>query len=352
MVLADYGAHVLRIERPGGGTALLPPEHEVTDRGRATVTLDLRDGEDHARALALVGRADVLVEGFRPGVMERLGLGPEVCMDRNPRLVYARMTGWGQTGPLADRAGHDLTYLAISGALAQFGAAGGPPAIPLNLVADYGGGGMVLVAGVLAALLERGRSGRGQVVDVAMVDGVSHLLAQTWGLRNAGLWRDERGSNLLDGGAPFYDSYRCADGGYVALAAIEPQFYATFLDGIADLADTSAWPGQMDRDRWPELKAHIAAVFLQRGRDDWAGRFAGTDACVAPVLSLDEAVAHPHQQHRASHREWRAGGRHPAAAPRFSRTAAVAADDVADAAVAAAVRTAWDLPSEEPVATT
>ena len=348
MVLADYGAHVLRIERPGGGTALLPPEHEVTDRGRATVTLDLRDGEDHARALALVGRADVLVEGFRPGVMERLGLGPEVCMDRNPRLVYARMTGWGQTGPLADRAGHDLTYLAISGALAQFGAAGGPPAIPLNLVADYGGGGMVLVAGVLAALLERGRSGRGQVVDVAMVDGVSLLLAQTWGLRNAGLWRDERGSNLLDGGAPFYDTYRCADGGYVALAAIEPQFYATFLDGIADLADTSAWPGQMDRDRWPELKAHIAAVFLQRGRDDWAGRFAGTDACVAPVLSLDEAVAHPHQQHRASHREWRAGGRHPAAAPRFSRTAAVAADDVADAA---AVRTAWDLPSEEPVDT-
>jgi alpha-methylacyl-CoA racemase len=351
MVLADYGAHVLRIERPGGGTALLPPEHEVTDRGRATVTLDLRDGEDHARALALVGRADVLVEGFRPGVMERLGLGPEVCMDRNPRLVYARMTGWGQTGPLADRAGHDLTYLAISGALSQFGAAGGPPAIPLNLVADYGGGGMVLVAGVLAALLERGRSGRGQVVDVAMVDGVSLLLAQTWGLRNAGLWRDRRGSNLLDGGAPFYDTYRCADGGYVALAAIEPQFYATFLDGIADLADTSAWPGQMDRDRWPELKAHIAAVFLKRGRDDWAGRFAGTDACVAPVLSLDEAVAHPHQQHRASHREWRAGGRHPAAAPRFSRTAAVAADDIADAAVAAAVRTAWDLPSEEPVDT-
>lgn len=345
MVLADYGAQVLRIERPGGGTALLPPEHEVTDRGRATVTLDLREAEDHARALALVGRADVLVEGFRPGVMERLGLGPEVCTERNPRLVYARMTGWGQTGPLADRAGHDLTYLAISGALSQFGAAGGPPAIPLNLVADYGGGGMVLVAGVLAALLERGRSGRGQVVDVAMVDGVSLLLAQTWGLRNAGLWRDERGSNLLDGGAPFYDTYRCADGGHVALAAIEPQFYATFLDGIADLADTSAWPDQMDRDRWPELKARIEAVFLQRGRDDWSARFIDTDACVAPVLSLDEAVAHPHLQHRASHREWRAGGRHPAAAPRFSRTAAVGADGVADDAVIAAVRAAWDLPS-------
>jgi alpha-methylacyl-CoA racemase len=343
MVLADHGAHVLRVERPGGGTALLPSEHEVTNRGRATITLDLRSPEGHARALELAARADVLVEGFRPGVMERLGLGPELCLDRNPGLVYARMTGWGQTGPLADRAGHDLTYLAISGALSQFGPADRPPAVPLNLVADYGGGGMLLVVGVLTALLERARSGLGQVVDVAMVDGVSLLLAQTWGLCNAGLWREERSANLLDGGAPFYDTYLCADGGYVALAAIEPQFYAAFLEGVADVVDTSAWPDQMDRDLWPELKASIAAVFRQRDRDDWAARFAHSDACVAPVLTLAEAVRHPHMQHRASHRVWRAGGYHPVAAPRFSRSATVVPDGVDDTDVAAAVLTAWEL---------
>lgn len=340
MVLADLGAHVLRVQRPGGGTALMPPEHEVTNRGRATITLDLRDPAGLARALDLVEQADVLVEGFRPGVAERLGVGPQACAERNPRLVYARMTGWGQTGPLADRAGHDLTYLAISGALSLIGPPDARPAIPLNLVADYGGGGMLLVAAVLAALLERGRSDRGQVVDVAMIDGVSLLLAQTWSFRNAGLHRDERGANLLDGGAPFYDTYLCADGGYVALAALEPQFYAAFLDIIADTADTSTWPDRDDRARWPQLRACIAEAFLQRPRDAWAARFAGTDACVAPVLGLDEAVAHPHLIDRGSHRDWAAGGRHPAAAPRFSRSVVRAADSTDDDTD---VRRAWRL---------
>jgi alpha-methylacyl-CoA racemase len=340
MLLADLGAHVLRVDRPGGGTALLPAEHEVTNRGRASVTIDLRAEEGTARVLELVERADVLVEPFRPGVAERLGVGPDVCTQRNPGLVYARMTGWGQTGPLADRAGHDLTYLAISGALSLIGPRGGRPAIPLNLVADYGGGGMLLVAGVLAALLERGRSARGQVLDVAMVDGVSLLLAQTWSFRNAGLHTDARGTNLLDGGAPFYDTYMCADGGHVALAALEPQFYGAFVDGVADVADTSTWPDRDDPSQWPRLRACIAAVFLQHPRDVWAARFAGTDACVAPVLSLDEAVAHPQLRQRASHVPWAAGGRQPAAAPRFSRTPPAAADGVDDDPQ---VRAAWGL---------
>ena len=340
MLLADLGAHVLRIERPGGGTALMSPEHEVSNRGRASLTVDLRDPAGLARALDLVERADVLVEGFRPGVTERLGIGPDASAQRNPRLVYARMTGWGQTGPLADRAGHDLTYLAISGALSLIGPAGDRPAIPLNLVADYGGGGMLLVAGLLAALVERQRSGRGQVIDAAMVDGVSLLLAQTWSFRNAGLHRDERGANLLDGGAPFYDTYLCADGGYVALAALEPQFYAAFLDGVADVADTATWPDRDDRAMWPQLRACIAAAFLRRPRDAWAARYADTNACVAPVLHLDEAVAHPHLVHRRTHREWNAGGRHPAAAPRFSRSAARAADGAHDDA---GVLRAWGL---------
>lgn len=338
MVLADLGALVLRVQRPAGGTALLPPEHEVTDRGRATLTLDLHDEGQRTAALDLVERADVLVEGFRPGVAERLGVGPDICAARNPRLVYARMTGWGQHGPLASRAGHDLTYLAICGALSLFGPPDRPPAMPLNLLADYGGGGMLLVTGVLAALLERERSGRGQVLDVAMIDGVSLLLAQTWGFRNAGLWRDGRGANLLDGGAPFYATYLCADGGYIALAALEPQFYAAFLDGVADVADTSMWPERADRARWPELRARIASTFLRRPRDEWAARFAHLDACVAPVLSLDEAVAHPHMQHRGSHVRWAAGGWQPAAAPRFSRSTGSAAVSTDDGRVAATRR--------------
>jgi alpha-methylacyl-CoA racemase len=345
MLLADMGADVIRIDRAGavqGGDPERPPA-DLLARGRRSVGVDLKKPEGVEVVLSLVERADALFEGFRPGVAERLGIGPDDCAPRNPALVYARMTGWGQDGPLADRAGHDLTYLAISGALSLMGPADGPPAIPLNVVADYGGGGMLLVTGILAALLERGRSGRGQVVDAAMLDGVSLLLAQTWSFRNAGLWADRRGANLLDGGAPFYDVYLCADGGYVALAPLEPKFWDAFLDGIAVVADTSTWPDRDDRARWPALRAAIAAAFLQRPRDAWAAHFAGTDACVAPVLHLDEAVEHPHLRHRDSHRTWRAGGRHPAAAPRFSRTPGAATDAVDDPTVASAALRAFGL---------
>jgi alpha-methylacyl-CoA racemase len=278
----------------------------------------------------MVASADVLVEAFRPGVMERLGLGPDDCATVNPQLLYARMTGWGQSGPLAHQAGHDINYLALSGALALIGPPDRKPAVPLNLVADFGGGGMLLVAGILAGLLERERSGRGQIIDAAMTDGVGLLLAMTWSMRNAGAWSDQRGSNLLDGGAPFYDTYLCADGQYVALGALEPAFYAAFLAGIGDVADTRDWPDQYDRARWPQLRANISAAFLARTREQWAERFAGSDACVTPVLALAEAAAHPHQQARAAYLDHPAGGRQPDAAPRFSRTPGRAADQPVD----------------------
>jgi alpha-methylacyl-CoA racemase len=326
MVLADLGCDVVRVERPGRGARHVPPEHEILHRGRPGVALDLRSPAGHATACRLVERADVLVEGFRPGVMERLGLGPDDCAARNDRLLYARMTGWGQQGPLAQRAGHDINYLALSGALSLIGPADRKPTVPVNLIADFGGGGMLLVAGVLAGLLERERSGRGQVIDVAMIDGVGLLLAMAWSLRNGGAWTDERGVNLLDGGAPFYDTYLCADGGHVALGALEPAFYAAFLEGLAEFTDTRDWPAQYHRARWPQLRARIAAALLTRTRDEWADHFAGTDACLTPVLALDEVAAHPHLRHRDSHRDGPAGGRQPSAAPRFSRTPPLAAD--------------------------
>ncbi|HSK91360.1 MAG TPA: CaiB/BaiF CoA-transferase family protein [Euzebyales bacterium] len=322
MLLADLGCDVIRVTRPGHRGGVVPDEDQILHRGRAGVDVDLRSAAGRRTAQHLVERTDVLVEGFRPGAMERLGLGPDACMARNPRLIYARVTGWGQDGPLAQRAGHDINYLALSGALSLIGPRDGGPVVPLNLLADFGGGGMLLVAGILAALLERERSDRGQVVDAAMVDGVGLLLAMTWSLRNAGLWRDERGGNLLDGGAPFYDTYLCADGGYVALGALEPQFYARFLDGIAAVADTSDWPDRHDPTRWPHLRARIAAAFLTRTRDAWAGHFADRDACVTPVLTLDEAARHPHLQRRAAYGTLPSGAPQPAAAPRFSRTGA------------------------------
>lgn len=322
MVLADLGCDVLRIERPGQVVRYVPEDHEILHRGRSTVAIDLRNDTGRRTALHLVSRADVLVEGFRPGVMERLGLGPDDCMAGNDRLLYARMTGWGQDGPLAQRAGHDINYLALSGALSLIGPAGGKPIPPVNLLADFGGGGMLLVAGVLAGLLERERSGRGQVVDAAMVDGVGLLLAMTWSLRNGGAWRDQRGTNLLDGGAPFYDTYLCADGGYVAVGALEPQFYAAFLDGLGAVTDTSNWPDRRDVAQWPRLRARIASALLLRTRDEWAEHFAETDACVTPVLSLPEAAAHPHLRHRDAYESHPAGGLQPSAAPRFSRTPA------------------------------
>ncbi len=307
-LLADLGAQVLRVERTGGGSV---DDGLAGDRPR--IAVDLKDPAQVARVRAAAAHVDVLVEGMRPGVAERLGLGPAECTEDNPRLVYARMTGWGQDGPLAQRAGHDLNYLSLTGALHAIGEPGGKPVVPLNLVADFGGGSMFLVTGVLAALVERERSGRGQVVDVAMVDGVSQLMSMTWSRWSAGGWRDERGTNLLDGGAPFYDTYACADGRHVAVGAIEPQFYAQLVEGLG-LRDL---PGQYDD--WPATRAAFSAAFLTRTRDDWAQHFAGTDACVTPVLSLAEAPAGEHLAARGTLVPDGAGVR-PAPAPRFSRT--------------------------------
>jgi alpha-methylacyl-CoA racemase len=312
-ILADLGATVTVIDRRAGQDI----SREVHRRGKRSVALDLKSEAGRAAALALLGGADVLIEGFRPGVMERLGLGPEAVLALNPRLVYGRMTGWGQAGPLAASAGHDLTYLALTGALHAIGRAGEPPPPPLNLVADYGGGAMMLLVGCLAALWERGRSGRGQVVDAAMVDGVPALMGLLHSLRATGLWQDRREANWLDGGAPWYRCYACADGKFVALAALEPEFFATFL-GLAGLpADWLA--RQMDRDAWPAMGEAIAARLAERTRDDWAAVFEGSDACCAPVLDWAEAPAHPHMVARGVFLT--AGGvLQAAAAPRFSRT--------------------------------
>jgi alpha-methylacyl-CoA racemase len=313
MLLADLGADVLRVDRPLAAFAV--PTYDVAGRGRRSVAVDLKNPAAAEVVLRLVESADVLVEGLRPGVAERLGVGPEACLERNPRLVYARMTGWGQDGPLAPRVGHDINYAAITGALGAIGEPGRKPVPPLNLLADFGGGSMFLLTGILAALLERGTSGRGQVVDAAMVDGVTSLLAMTYGFRAGGGWTDERGSNLLDGGAPFYDTYACADGGYVAIGALEPQFWALVVQtlGLQDL------PEQYDREGWPELRRQLTEAFASRTRDEWAEVFEPLDACVSPVLSLSEAPSHPHLAARGSVVEVD-GVAQPAPAPRFSRT--------------------------------
>lgn len=313
MVLADLGAEILRVDRPGGGFGV--GTGDLLTRSRRSAAVDLRHPDGAKTVLRLVDRADVLVEGMRPGVAERLGVGPQVCRERNPRLVYGRMTGWGQEGPLAARAGHDLNYLAITGALAAIGEQDRKPVPPLNLVADFGGGSMLLVTGILAALVERSSSGQGQVVDAAMVDGVSTLMAMTWGLRAGGEWQDERGVNLLDGGAPFYDTYRCLDGGYLAIGALEPQFWAVVVRELG-LLDA---PEQWDRGQWPELRRRVATAVATRTRDAWAAVFEPLDACVSPVLTMDEARWHPHLAARACLVE-RDGVVQPAAAPRHSRT--------------------------------
>jgi len=317
MLLADLGADVVRIERPSGGLQLAPGAEDQMLRGRRSVMCDLKDPSGRETVLRLVERADVLIEGLRPGVTERLGVGPADCHARNPALVYARMTGWGQDGPLADRAGHDINYIALSGVLHAVGNAGGKPVPPLNLVGDFGGGSMFLVLGVLAALWERERSGTGQVVDAAMVDGVSALAQMFWSLRACGLWSDQRGSNLLDSGAPFYDTYACADGRYVAVGALEPQFYAALLEGLG--LTEATLPGQLDRAGWPVLRQRFTDAFASRSRDEWVAVFEGTDACVAPVLSFAEVPAHPHIAARGT--VITLGGVPQAApAPRFSRT--------------------------------
>jgi alpha-methylacyl-CoA racemase len=320
MVLSDLGADVLRVDRAEncGPAAVAPPD--PLSRGRRSIGLNLKDPEGTGVLLRLAEDADVLVEGFRPGVTERLGCGPAECARRNPRLVYARMTGWGQDGPLAAVAGHDIDYIGVSGALAPIGRAGQRPVPPLNLVADFGGGGMLLAVGILAALLERERSGLGQVVDAAMVDGSALLTSFLHGMRAAGTWQDERGTNLLDGGAPFYDTYESADGRYVAVGALEPKFYAALLAGLG-LAGDDSLPGQYDRAGWPVLRARLAAAFRGRSQADWGEVFAGTDACVAPVLGPAEAPAHPHNAARGAFIEV-GGVVQPAPAPRFGRTAA------------------------------
>lgn len=320
MLLADLGADVVRVER---GHSTLPDELtagvDATLRGRTIVVADLKDPDELASVLRLVDLADVLVEGFRPGVAERLGLGPQTLIERNPRLIYGRMTGWGQHGPMAPMAGHDLNYVSITGVLDNIGRAGERPVPPLNLVGDFGGGSMFLVVGVLAALWERERSGRGQVIDAAMVDGVGALAHMVWSLHGNGMWPSGRGRNVLDGSAPFYDTYECADGRFVAVGALEPQFFAALLRGLA--LDPAALPDQWDRSRWAELRGALAGVFGSRSRDEWAAVFDGTDACVTPVLSLDEAPQHPHLTARRDFVQID-GITQPAPAPRFSRTPA------------------------------
>ncbi len=317
MMLADLGADVVRVDRPAGGLKLGDGSADPTLRGRRRVEANLKDPEGRETVLRLVEQADVLLEGYRPGVTERLGVGPAECHARNPRLVYARMTGWGQEGPLAQRAGHDINYISLTGALHAIGRSGERPAVPLNLVGDFGGGSMLLVIGVLAASWEAQRSGQGQVVDAAMVDGTSVLVQMIWGFLAQGMWRDEREVNLLDGAAPFYDTYTCADGRHVAVGAIEPQFYAALLAGL-DLADVEL-PNQFDQSAWPALKQRFADVFASRTRDEWTKVFDGTDACVTPVLSFDEAAQHPHLAARGTIVE-RDGVQQAAPAPRFSRT--------------------------------
>jgi alpha-methylacyl-CoA racemase len=287
------------------------------NRGRRSVGVDLKQADGVETVLRLVDQADVLIEGFRPGVMERLGLGPEVCFARNPRLVYGRMTGWGQDGPLANAAGHDINYISLTGALHSIGRHGQAPVPPLNLVGDFGGGTMFLIMGVLAALVERGRSGQGQVVDTAMTDGSAALMTIFYGLQHLGFWRDERGVNMLDTGAHFYDVYETKDGKYVSIGSIEPQFYQLLLKhtGLAG----EPLPTQFDRDQWPALKEKVAAIFRRKTRDEWCAIMENTDVCFAPVLSLSEAPQHPHNKARGTFTEVK-GVVQPAPAPRFSRT--------------------------------
>ena len=319
MVLADLGADVVRVDRAGGREVLGLAAENLMGRGKRSVGVDLKRPEGAEVVLRLVAGADVLLEGFRPGVAERLGIGPDACLARNSRLVYGRGTGWGQTGPLAERAGHDINYVAVAGALEPIGRAGERPVPPLNLVGDFGGGGMLLTVGVLSALVERAVSGRGQVVDAAMVDGVALLTTVLHELRRLGVWSDERESNLVDGGAPFYDTYETADGRYVAIGAMEPQFWEELLR-VTGL-DGGTLPDRMDRAQWPELRRRLAAVFRTRTQQEWTAAAAGSDACLTPVLSLAEAPGHPLNTGRGVFLE-RDGIVEPAPAPRFSRTPA------------------------------
>ncbi len=323
MLLADMGAEVVRVERAGAVRGPIPdgPHYDVLLRGRRNVAIDLKHPDGVEALLALVESADALIEGFRPGVMERLGIGPDECRARNPKLVFGRMTGWGQEGPYAQAAGHDINYISLAGALAHFGRAGEAPVPPLNMVGDFGGGGMFLAYGVVCALLEAQRSGQGQVVDTAMVDGTAVLMSMFWAFKNIGMHDENaRGTNLLDTGAHFYDVYRCSDGEYISIGSIEPQFYAELLR-LTGLDDDEQFAEQMDRTEWPALKSRLTELFAQRSRAEWCELMETTDVCFAPVLTMSEAAEHPHNVERGTFVDI-AGTVQPAPAPRFSRTTA------------------------------
>ena len=320
MMLADMGAEVIRVDRTSrvrGGDPEVPPKDPMS-RGRRSVAVDLKNPAGVEAVLRLVERADALVEGFRPGVMERIGLGPEECLSRNPKLVYGRMTGWGQEGPMAQAAGHDINYIALAGVLDHIGRKGERPLAPLNLVGDFGGGGMLMAFGVVCALFETARSGEGQVVDAAMVDGAAVLMQMMYGMKAMGVWNDERGTNLLDSGAHFYEVYETQDGKHVSIGSIEPQFYAELIEKIGLAAEDL--PAQMDQSQWSKLKERLDAIFKSKSRDEWCEIMEGSDVCFAPVLSMGEAPAHPHNLHRKSFLD-DGGVVQAAPAPRFSRTA-------------------------------
>ncbi len=321
MLLADMGADVIRVDRAQAvrGPAPADPPKDVSLRNRRSVAIDLKHPDGVATLLDLVEQADAIIEGFRPGVMERLGVGPDECLARNPKLVFGRMTGWGQEGPYAAWAGHDINYISLAGALAHIGRAGEAPVPPLNLVGDFGGGGMFLAFGVVCAILEAQRSGEGQVVDAAMVDGTATLMSMFWGMSQTGVWdATQRGVNLLDTGAHFYDAYECADGTYISLGSIEPQFYAELLR-LTGLSDDPQFAKQMDKSQWPALKARLVDVFKSKTRAEWCELMEHTDVCFAPVLTMAEAAEHPHNVARQMIVE-RDGLKQPAPAPRFSRT--------------------------------
>jgi len=315
MVLADLGAEIIRVDRASAiGTG---SKKEPSNRGKKSIAVDLKAKEGVEVVLKLVETADAIFEGFRPGVMERLGIGPEVCMARNDRIVFGRMTGWGQEGPLANAAGHDINYISLSGALAAIGRPGSPPVPPLNLIGDFGGGGMLLALGLVAALLESKESKQGQVVDAAMTDGSALLMTMIYSMQSSGMWKTTMGSNLLDGGSHFYDTYECKDGKFISIGSIEPQFYA-LLCQIAEL-DEKVFSKQMSRDLWPEQKEEIKKIFLKKTRDEWCELMEGTDVCFAPVLDMSEAPQHPHNKERKTFIDLE-GVTQPAPAPRFSRT--------------------------------
>jgi alpha-methylacyl-CoA racemase len=319
MMLADMGADVIRVDRAGsvrGGDPNVPPG-DLINRGRRSIGVDLKSPEGVETVLRLVERSDGLIEGFRPGVAERLGIGPDDCLARNPALAYGRMTGWGQDGPYAPTAGHDINYIALAGALESMGRKGEAPVPPLNLVGDFGGGGMYLAFGLVCAILEARGSGEGQVVDAAMVDGAASLMTFFHGFRAMGIWNDERGTNLLDTGAHFYDVFECSDGKFVSIGSIEPQFYAELREKLG--LDDPKWDAQMSRSEWPELKAELSAIFATKTRDEWCELIEGSDVCFAPVLTMEEAPKHPHNVARGTFTEV-AGITQPRPAPRFSRT--------------------------------